>query len=103
MTTEEQFRKGAASPQKLATLKAHIELSIEFDQKTYQLFADVPAEVGCQVPSDAVLLHSLEDIALLDERVIELERRAHLILFEAQDCRYRAECIREHYHAGGAC
>lgn len=49
MTTEEQFRKGAASPQKLAAQKAHIELSIEFDQKTYQLFADVPAEVGCNV------------------------------------------------------
>jgi len=38
-------RNGAASPQKLAALKALAELSIDFDQKTYQLFADLPAEV----------------------------------------------------------
>ena len=44
MTTK-QIRKGAASPQKLAALKARVELSIDFDQKTYQLFADVLAEV----------------------------------------------------------
>lgn len=48
MTTK-QIRKGAASRQKLAALKALVELSIKFDQKTYQLFADVPAEVGCNV------------------------------------------------------
>lgn len=46
MTTK-QIRKGAASPQKLAALKALIELSIDFDQKTYQLFVDLPVEVAC--------------------------------------------------------
>lgn len=48
MTTK-QISKGAASLQKLAALRALVELSIEFDQKTYQLFADVPAEVACHV------------------------------------------------------
>lgn len=53
--------------------------------------------------NEATPLHALEDIALLNERAVELERRAHSMLFEAQDCRHRAECIREHYHAGGVC
>ncbi|WP_157199097.1 hypothetical protein [Methanolacinia paynteri] len=38
-------RNGAAFPQKIAARIALVELSIEFDQKTYQLFADLPAEV----------------------------------------------------------
>ncbi|MBP2134501.1 hypothetical protein J2128_002467 [Methanomicrobium sp. W14] len=46
MTTK-QIKKGAASPQKLAALKALIEISIDFDQKTYQLFADLPVDVDC--------------------------------------------------------
>ena len=44
MTTK-MNRNGAAFPQKIAALKARVELSIDFDQKTYQLFADLPAEV----------------------------------------------------------
>lgn len=48
MTTK-QNRNGAATPQKIAALIARVELSIDLDQKTYQLFADVPAEVNCHV------------------------------------------------------
>lgn len=47
--------------------------------------------------SDAIPLHALEDIALLDELPVELERRAHSMLYEAEDLRRRGECIREHY------
>ncbi|ADN36791.1 conserved hypothetical protein [Methanolacinia petrolearia DSM 11571] len=47
--------------------------------------------------SDAIPLYALEDIALLDERAVELERRAHSMLYEAEDLRRRGECIREHY------